>query len=329
MSKKLNRILVVDGSYLLHRALHLPNVFDLKNSKGVRTGGVFQFLRMLVKEVREITDCFPVVVFDMGLARRRVELDPEYKKATERAMQDAMVLTPEESDIDYVTQYRKQRTLLSIILPSMGIPVIKFAAWEGDDLMYLLSRMAEKSVILTDDRDMLQLLSDKCDVKRPMKEQYYTLASFLEETGYNGVHDFIIQKAIVGDSSDNIKSSVKGVGDGTVGDMVKLIRSCRTKDFPTEEQGLRALCESAGVKYRKAYLNWDKNRFMINLQLVNLYLVKAEPEMYESMLATIENSEAQADYFNAVKLLAKLEIKDFSMDDLIAMVKNRRRYLWL
>ena len=205
---KLNKLLIIDGSFVLHRALHLNDVFDLKNSKGYRTGGIYQFLRMINKEVRTGGQYFPVVVFDMGLSSRRVNLDPDYKNARERARQDQMVLTPEESERDYVKQYRKQRNLLSVILPYFGIPVIKFPGWEGDDLMYILSKVCAECVILTDDRDMLQLLSKTVTVVRPKAEERVTLDSFLSENGYETIRDFVVYKALLGDNSDNIPSVI-------------------------------------------------------------------------------------------------------------------------
>lgn len=327
---ELNKLLIIDGSFLLHRALHLSDVFELKNSKGFRTGGIFQFLRMLNKEVREGGQYFPVVVFDMGLADRRTKLDPDYKNARERAKQDQMVLTPEESDIDYVKQYRKQRNLLNVILPYFGIPVLKFPGWEGDDLIYILSKVCEECVILTDDRDMLQLLSEKVTVMRPKAEEYVTLDKFLAENGYTDIHDFVIYKALLGDNSDNIPSAAKGVGKATVNDMVKLVKPyLNMRDaYPRDPESLKSICQNNGIKYRKAFLNWDLERFDINLQLVDLSLVKVEPRFLDSIKATISNSEQQCSYFKAIKALADLEITDFDLDSLVREVKLRRAYLW-
>lgn len=308
-------------------------VFELKNSKGVRTGGVFQFLRMLNKEVRCAGDYFPVVVFDNGLSSRRTDLYDDYKKALERAKQDAMVLTPEESDIDYVTQYRKQRNLLSVMLPYFGIPAIKIAGWEGDDLIYILTQLAADSIILTDDKDMLQLLSDTCKVRRPMADELWTLDGFLESNQYESIRDFVIYKALLGDNSDNIPSSCAGVGMGTVNELVKLIKlylesSGEGFEYPKTDKELKAICEQSGVKYRKAYLNWNKDQYAVNLQLVDLGLVEINARVVESIMANIRNSENLANYFSVIKFLSDLEITEFSPDDLMRETKLKRTYLW-
>ena len=78
MEKYFNKVLIIDGSYLLHRQLHQPRVSDLEN------GGVFGFLRSISKEIHNSKGFFPIVAFDHGLSKRRVEIDPYYKKANER-----------------------------------------------------------------------------------------------------------------------------------------------------------------------------------------------------------------------------------------------------
>ena len=81
--KIFNKVLIIDGSYMIHRSLHIPEVFELKCSSGERTGGIFGFLRTLSSELRICGDYFPVVCFDEGLAPRRLAADPNYKKAME------------------------------------------------------------------------------------------------------------------------------------------------------------------------------------------------------------------------------------------------------
>lgn len=331
---KINSIAIYDGSYFLHRALHLQEVFELKNSKGVRTGGIFQFLRMFTKELRSSGQAFPIVVFDMGLSKRRVDIDPEYKNAKERSIQDNQVLTPEESDIDYVTQYRKQRNILSVFLPYMGVPVIRFAGWEGDDLISILSKLAKQSMIVTDDRDMLQLLSNTCIVRRPKADETWTLNSFLECNGYEEIFDFVLAKSILGDSSDNIPSSCSGVGKGTTNEMVKFVKHY-IKDstnsiltFPRNEVLLKEACEKYEVKYRKAYMNWDLTRFSKNIELIDLSRVPITSQIVKSIFATIRNSETSTDFIKAVKLLSALEIRDVAVDEITREATLKRKYLW-
>ena len=72
MIQVFNRILIFDGSYALHRALSVPNNWDMVNSKGKRTGGIFGVLRTIQKELKNY-NYFPIVVFDGGLSSREIE----------------------------------------------------------------------------------------------------------------------------------------------------------------------------------------------------------------------------------------------------------------
>lgn len=328
--KIFNKVLIIDGSYMIHRSLHIPEVFELKCSSGERTGGIFGFLRTLSSELRICGDYFPVVCFDEGLAPRRLAADPNYKKAMEREDKSKQVLTKEEADIDYVTQYRKQRNKLIEVLMYFGIPCLKFIPWEGDDLMYIISKISEDSLVLTDDRDLLQLLSPTCKVRRPMADELWTLDSFLVSRGLENIYDFILWKAIRGDGSDNIPGCCKGVGEGSVNEFIKLLYTFRDSldnwdfsSYPKTESDMRNWCNSFEIKYKKAYLNFDKDRFFANLELVDLDKVEVDERIYDSIVSTISNCRSNTNYFSAVKILQSLEIKDISADNLMENISIR------
>lgn len=335
ISKKFNKLLIIDGSFALHRSLHVQSMFDMKNSKGDRTGGVFGFLKTLNSELKKNMDCYPVVCFDDGLASRRVKADPYYKKANERDNDDK-VLTPEECDIDYVTQYRIQRNKLIDILSYFGIPSLKFVGWEGDDLIYILSKASEKSVVITDDKDMLQLLSENCSVRRPMKEENWDVKSFVEAKGLSDICDFIIFKSVLGDPSDNIPSCCKGIGEASIVEFIKLINCFKISstvwnfdNYPQTESDMKSFCSDKGIKYKKAYLNFDKQRFYVNMELVDLNRVEVPDEIMESIVATVSNCKGMTNYFNAIKILSELEIRDIDVSELMMRVSTRDKNILL
>lgn len=326
----LNKIAIIDTSYAIHRNLHIQNVFDLRNSKGERTGGVFGSLRTIISELRKLGGYFPIACYDSGLSPRRVEVDPCYKRANERDT-EYKELTPEEADTDYVTQYRIQRNRLIEVLSYFGIPSLKFRNWEGDDLMYLLSKISKDSVVITDDRDMLQLLSESCRVRRPMADEMWSIDTFLESKGYSSVYDFILEKSVLGDGSDNIPKSVKGVGGGTFSQYLKILNLFKKDNndfdfssYPRNIEDMKRLCESNNVKFRNAFLNFDEERFRKNIKLVDLNLVDIDERIYNSVISTIMNSESLSDYFKAARSLGELEINEVSIDELFGLVSSRR-----
>lgn len=339
--KIFKKLLIIDGSYQLHRNLSVEQLFSLSDDEGHCTGGIFGTIRLINSEIRK-TDAFPVVVFDNGLSRRRLEVDPTYKHADERNIDNDEVLTPDEAREDYITQYRFSRSMLTEMLPLFGIPVIKMVPWEGDDLMYIISKLTEQSIILTDDRDLLQLLAPNVDVRRPKAKpvpgidtdgQYYTLKRFLDETGYRHMYEFVMQKAICGDKSDNIGKSCTGVAEGTAPALIKILENTilQNKDFPNNEKDLKELCENLEIKCKKAFLNFDRQKYENNLQLVDLSLVDddVDEHLVDSIVSIISNCKEKTDVFAAHGYLGRFGINEIFPDEIIQEVNRRYHNLFL
>lgn len=330
--KKFKNLLIIDGSYQLHRNLSIEELFNLENTEGECTGGIFGTIRLINKEIRD-SEAFPVVVFDNGLSRRRLDVDPTYKRANEREINKDEVLTPDEARLDYITQYRFSRSKLTEMLPLFGIPVIKMVPWEGDDLMYIISKMSEKSTILTDDRDLLQLLSPDVNVRRPKANEEYTLKRFLNETGYKHMYEFVMQKAICGDKSDNIGKSCEKVAEGTAPALITLLENTifQNKKFPEDEKELRESCTNLGIKYKSAFLNFDREKYEQNLQLVDLNLVDGDvnQQLLDSIISTISDCENKIDAFAAFDELNRFEIREIDPYEIIQNVNFRRKNLFL
>ena len=331
--KVYRKILVIDLSYFIHRALHVDSIFKLRGPDGQRSGAVFQVLRMISKEMRLNPGYFPILCSDAGLAPRRVKADPTYKHADERNTQ-MEVLTEEESDSDYLTQYRTQRNMIIEIMMYAGIPTLRFSQWEGDDLMYILTKISNNSRILTDDRDLLQLVSDNTDVRRPMADEIITKKSLLEENSYDNVYEFVMNKAIIGDGSDNIPGCCKGIGGGTSINLIKLINILKDehdKDLSfiniENEEEIKNICKENNIKFRKAMLNFNLERYNINLELVDLNKVEVPDNIMESIYLTIDSCRQHVNYFSFAKMLNQMGIKEISPDEIINMVHDRYELL--
>lgn len=331
--KVYRKILVIDLSYFIHRALHVDSIFKLRGPDGQRSGAVFQVLRMISKEMRLNPGYFPILCSDAGLAPRRVKADPTYKHADERNTQ-MEVLTEEESDSDYLTQYRTQRNMIIEIMMYAGIPTLRFSQWEGDDLMYILTKISNNSRILTDDRDLLQLVSDNTDVRRPMADEIITKKSLLEENSYDNVYEFVMNKAIIGDGSDNIPGCCKGIGGGTSINLIKLINILKDehdKDLSfiniENEEEIKNICKENNIKFRKAMLNFNLERYNINLELVDLNKVEVPDNIMESIYLTIDSCRQHVNYFSFAKMLNQMGIKEISPDEMINMVHDRYELL--
>lgn len=199
----MKKLFLIDGSSLIYRTFFaLP---PLMNSKGEPTGATYGFLRIILNLLNDQKIEYIAVTFDKGIAQYRVDKLPSYKVNRPKA--------PDELSI--------QKERIKEILKYLGIKVIEIPGIEGDDIIGTLKKMAEKkdfyTIIVTADRDMLQLLSNKCEVlltKKGITElDKYTFDRFLEE--YK-IEPFRLPeiKAIIGDASDNIPN-VPGIGEKT------------------------------------------------------------------------------------------------------------------
>lgn len=325
---KLDKILIVDGSYMLHRGLKQENIFNLRNSYGMRTGGVYAFLQMLQKELnRNITNYFPIVCWDDGLSSRRLAVYDNYKKHRDHLEDPSRKLpsqmTDEELDEDYVYNYHQQRSLIIETLNNIGIPSLLFRHTEGDDLMKWLVEHSEKSIIISDDKDMVQLLSPTCKIRQPMKDRVLVYDTFMSENEFTDIQEFINEKCVLGDSSDNIPSSCKGVGEKSVKDLLKfvnLVEGFTPNDDDDKIKEYKTLAESHGFKFKKAFLNFNNTQFLKNIELIDLKKVKDSEYKHEAIYERISTIYKNENLKGLFSKLHELEIRNIDITGLCESV---------
>lgn len=315
--------MLCDASYLLHRVLHIPSIFNLTSSKGERTGGIFQFVRSLQYEVDNYDSFYPVVCWDAGLSKRRVKLYDNYKKNRDRKTKpDIAELTGEakkerEKEDEYLYEYRRQRSELIEFLSYIGIPSIRIKGWEGDDLLYIISRSCKESIILTDDKDLLQLLDKNTYVSRPIAKEFWTLDEFLDEMDYEDIEVFVIKKVIEGDRSDNIPQVARGIGPVNAERLAKIIYNS-----DSEEEYLEKI-NNTGRDIDKRFVE-NHETYLRNKKLIDLSYVDITDEVLEAIQGEINQSIGNMNYFKAVGFLGEKEATEIEID---AMIANLNRLL--
>ncbi|MCL6638808.1 MAG: DNA polymerase I [Firmicutes bacterium] len=202
-------LLIIDGNSLAHRAFHA--VPHLSTSRGLSTNAAFGFTNMLLKVLAEKCPDRVAVAFDIGKINFRHDEYGAYKAHRKP--------TPEE--------LRPQFPVIKDILRAMRIPIFEIEGYEADDLIGTLSAKAEESgihsVILTADRDTLQLVSPLTKVlltRKGISElEEYDEGKVWERYGIPP-HRITDLKGLTGDTSDNIPG-IPGVGEKTAVRLLK------------------------------------------------------------------------------------------------------------
>lgn len=199
------KLLLLDSNSLVNRAYYaMPS---LRTADGVATGGVYGFMAMLAKLLDEEKPTHIACAFDVHAPTFRHKLYAEYK-AGRRPMPDEL---------------RAQIPLLKELLTAMRLHIVEFAGYEADDVLGTLSKQADMPVVVVSgDKDVLQLVSDKVTVLHTKKGITDVIAYTPERLKEDGLEPWQVPelKGLMGDSSDNIKG-VAGVGEKTAKSLIE------------------------------------------------------------------------------------------------------------
>ena len=232
------KLMVIDGNSIINRAYY--GIRPLSTRDGLYTHAVFGFLTTLLRLEGEEAPDAVCVTFDVHAPTFRHTADEAYK-ATRKPM-------PEE--------LRMQVPVLKEVLDALNIPRYEMEGWEADDLIGTISRKCEAAgwecVVVTGDKDSLQLITDRTKVKLVSTRMGQTTTkdmtpeTFREQYGFDPIH-MIDLKALMGDSSDNIPG-VPGVGEKTAMDLIQKYESIdalygKLPDIEAKPAAIRKLTE--------------------------------------------------------------------------------------
>ena len=243
------KLMVLDGNSIINRAFY--GVKPLTTREGLHTNAVFGFLNMLQRFVDEEQPEALCVAFDRREPTFRHQADANYK-ATRKGM-------PEE--------LAQQLPVMKQVLSAMAIPCYELTGYEADDLLGTISRRCRQRgwecVVVTGDKDSLQLITDQTRVKLVTSRMGQTLttdmtpAVFRETYGFDPIH-MIDLKALMGDSSDNIPG-VPGIGEKTAMALIRRYGSidalyAAMPDVEAKPAALRKLAEGEESARRSYWL---------------------------------------------------------------------------
>ncbi len=196
-------LIMVDGHALAYRQFYALPVETFSTRDGEPTNATYGFARTILDILDKDRPEYLLVTFDRGMSGRD-ELFPDYKGTREKM--------PDE--------LRTQMVRIHELVEAFNIPILEVDGFEADDLLGTLASQAEDQdldvLIITGDRDLLQLVSAHTTVRLPpgrwnKSNQDFDPAAFREKYDLEPAQ-LVDLKAIMGDSSDNIPG-VKGIGE--------------------------------------------------------------------------------------------------------------------
>jgi len=243
--EKIKTIYLIDGTAYIHRAYHA--IRELANSRGLPTNAIFGFTRMLLKLMEDRSPEYIGMFFDAKGPTFRHKMYKDYK-ATRPPMPEDMAV-----QIPYIKE----------VTAAFNLPIIEMPGFEADDLIGTLARMAEKEgysvIMVTGDKDFMQLVTEKTAIWDPMKESAVDLAAIRKKFGIEP-HQMIDVQGLSGDTADNIPG-VPGIGQKTALDLIKTYGSM---------QGVYEKLDTITKKKQRENLENFKDQAFLSRQLVTI-----------------------------------------------------------
>lgn len=213
-----DKFVLIDAHALIYRAFYaLPK--NLLSPAGQLTNAAYGFTKVLLQTIDEFEPKYMAVAFDHKDRTKRRESYEEYK-ANRAEMPDEL---------------KPQIELCKQVVRAMKIPLYELSGFEADDLIGTISRILDDNhqvltLIVTGDKDLLQLVDDNTHVFIPSRGQYsqdkeYDAPAVVKKMGVDPKR-VVDLKALMGDGSDNIPG-VKGIGAKTA---VNLLQEYKTVD---------------------------------------------------------------------------------------------------
>ncbi|MEN3033634.1 MAG: 5'-3' exonuclease H3TH domain-containing protein [Aquificaceae bacterium] len=272
-------IYLLDSHALIYRSFFaLPK---LTTKDGFPTGALFGFLKTTFK-ILKTRPRFAAAVFDHPSDTHRDLIYSSYK-ATRPAMPDELKL---------------QLPLIKKSCELLGLSLLEFEGYEADDVIYTLTKTATESgfevLIISPDKDLLQLVDEKVKVLNPIKEELFDRQKVFEKFGVypEKIRDFL---SLVGDKVDNVPG-VKGIGPKTALQVL-------------ERYGNVESIINSWDKFSKEFPKANLEELKLSYELIGLKAVQSKlPEIEELSIKPMKTPELKTflEQYEMISLLKEL-----------------------
>jgi len=240
-----NKILLIDGNNLAHRARH--RFIKFSNKEGKSSSVAFGAPKIISSLLRRFPSDICYAVFDGGRAAERLALLPGYKDRDKKDVDDG---------------FEEQMEDLMTMLSHMNVRVVHSTGKEADDYIYGLCRAHPRihKTIVSSDKDFIPLLNEYTKIFNPFKDKIISTINVHDVYGFSH-REFVDYLILKGDKSDGIPG-VSGLGDKRIRDFLDTYESIDGY-FEAAEAG-----KSLGVFDK--YFDQIDEVYDINLELINL-----------------------------------------------------------
>ncbi len=276
MSKK-SKLYLIDGSSYIFRAFFGIRQF-LSNSKGLPTNALYGFTNMLMKVVRDEKPDYLAMVFDSKAKTFRHQIYPQYKANRE--------VPPED--------LAQQFPYFEPLVDAFDIVSLREDGFEADDIIGTLSLIGKKEgldvVIVSGDKDMMQLIDDQTCVLDTMKNKQIGPEEVIDKFGVPP-EKVIEVMGLMGDSSDHIPG-VKGVGPKTAKDLIQKYDSIQNLYDHIDEIEKKKLKEKLTQDRENAFLSRElvtiKTDMDLKVNIENLKRKEPNPDKLRKIFSDLE-----------------------------------------
>ncbi len=315
--KKTERVLIIDALNMFIRNYIVDPSLSVD---GHPIGGAKGFMKSLQKTVREVKPDQIIICWDgIGGSRRRKQTNKNYKQGRSpiRLNRNIKNLT-ENQEVQ-----NKHWQQIRVIEYLNHLPVMQFRieGLEADDIIGHICRLPEyrekEKVILSMDKDFIQLVDDTTVLMRPIVKEVLNRAKILEQ--YN-IHpnNFALARAIVGDKSDNI-GGIKGAGLPTIAKrfpFLKEEKSYYTSDIIEHCEGI-----DKQLVIHKRILDNEK-MILTNYRIMQLYSPAISPQASSSISEKLDIKERFFDKTGLLQMFMEDGVAEFNWAELYSCCKR-------
>ncbi|MDP9053830.1 MAG: DNA polymerase I [Acidobacteriota bacterium] len=282
------RIFLIDSYGFIFRAYHARarmNAPPMRTTTGLPTEAVLIFHNMLRKLSKTFAPCYMAAIFESPGKTFREEAFAEYKANRSETPPDLIAQIP----------------CIERLLNALRIPIIQYQGYEADDVIGTLSRKAAEAgcevVIVSSDKDMLQLVTDRVSMLNPAKDDtWYDPAKVLEFMGVEPrqVADLL---ALKGDAVDNIPGA-PGIGEKGARDIIA--------QFGSVTAALDRAAEVTKKMSRESLQN-NRDRILLSLQLATIHCDVPIPFELEALCVQEPDIEALKPLYKELEFFSHLK----------------------